>query len=159
MCGLVKTQQKTPSLKPGEIINLSSLQLDSNDTQNVLGLDSILEINEDDPETVLRELKAKNADRPILAHLNINFLESKFEPLKSLIKENIDILLISETKLDDTFPSGQFLIEGYKKPIRLDRNNQGGGILFFIRDDLTGKELKSHKLPSDVEGIFIENYY
>ena len=119
-------------------------------------LNSIPQINEEDPNVVLRILKANNAERPIIAHLNINFLNPKFEALKSLIKDKIDILLISETKLDNTFPRGQFIIEGYKKPIRLDRNCHGGGILFFIRDDLPCKELTSHTFPNDVEGIFID---
>ena len=117
--------------------------------------ESHIEMNQDDPESVLRGLKAKNADRPIIAHLNINFLESKFEPLKSMIKDNIDILFISETKLDETFPLGQFQIDGYRS-VRLDRDNHGGGILFFIRDDLPCKELKLHTLPNDIEAIFIE---
>ncbi len=93
---------------------------------------SNFKINDGDPFTVLKLLKAKNVDRPIIAHLNINFLEQKFEPLKLLIKDNVDILLVSETKIDDTFPLDQFLIEGYSKPIRLDRNSHGGGIIFFI---------------------------
>ena len=114
------------------------------------------EVNENDPKSVLQALKSKNLDRPIIAHLNINFLDSKYEPLKSLIKENIDILLVSETKLDDTYPKGQFKIDGYDKPIRLDRNKHGGGLLFFIRDDLPCTELKSHNLSDNVEGIFIE---
>ena len=53
-------------------------------------------------------------------------------------------------------PPEQFSIEGYTEPIRLDRNRNGGGLVFFIRDDLPCKELKSHELPKDVEGIFIE---
>ena len=94
-------------------------------------LNSIPQINEEDPNVVLRILKANNAERPIIAHLNINFLNPKFEALKSLIKDKIDILLISETKLDNTFPRGQFIIEGYKKPIRLDRNCHGGRNIVF----------------------------
>ena len=90
-------------------------------------------------------------DRPIIAHPNINFLEPKYEPLKALIKENVDIHLVSETKLDAT--NGQFKIDGYEKPIRLDRDRHGGGILFFIRDDIPCIELKS---LSNIEGIFIE---
>ena len=112
--------------------------------------------DDDDPKSVLQKLKTKNKDRPIIAHLNINFLDPKFEPLQDMIKDNVDILLISETKLNDTFPSGKFFIEGYKEPIRLDRNKNGGGLLFFIRDDLDSKEIKSHKLPKKVEGIFIK---
>ena len=71
-----------------------------------------------------------------------------------MIKDNIDILLLSETKLDQTFPSNQFEIDGYKS-IRLDRNCHGGGILFFIRNELPCKELKSG-LPNNIEGIFME---
>ena len=72
-------------------------------------IDIDISINEsDDPKILLEKLKAKNKDRPIIAHININFLNPKFEPLKDIIKDNIDILLISETKLDDTFPDGQF---------------------------------------------------
>ena len=109
---------------------------------------SVIQINDDDdPKSLLQNLKAKNKDRPIIAHLNINFLDPKFDPLQDIIKYNVDILLVSETKLDDTFPCGKFFIEGYKEPIRLDRNRNGGGLLFFIRDDLDSKEIKSHKLP------------
>ena len=33
--------------------------------------------------------------------------------LLDLIKGNIDILLVSETKIDDSFPNGNLLIDGY----------------------------------------------
>ena len=39
----------------------------------------------------------------------------------------VDILVISETKIDNTFPSGQFYIQGYSKPLSLDRTAMGGG--------------------------------
>ena len=41
--------------------------------------------------------------------------------------------MISETKLDDIFPQGQFLIEGIHSPFRFDRNKTGGGILLYVR--------------------------
>ena len=110
----------------------------------------------DDPRSALAQLKANNEDRPVIAHLNINFLGPKFEGLKSLIKDNVDILMVSETKLNNTYPSGQFLIEGYSEPIRLDRNCHGGGIIFYTRDDLPCDEIKTHNLPSDVEAIFLK---
>ena len=110
---------------------------------------SVISINDkdnDNPKKLLQTLKAKNSERPILAHININFLNPKFEPLKDIIKDNVDILLVSETKIDDTFPDGQFFIEGYKDPIRLDRNKNGGELLFFIHEDLDCKEITSHSL-------------
>ena len=41
----------------------------------------------------------------------------------------IDILMISETQLDASFPTSQFLINGYTSLYRLDRNGKVGGIL------------------------------
>ena len=63
-------------------------------------------------------------------------MEKKLELLASLVKDKVDILLASETKLDETFPLNQFTIDGYSEPIRVDRNCHGGGLVFSIRDDL-----------------------
>ena len=41
--------------------------------------------------------------------------------------------MIFETKLDESFPKGQFLIKGFIEPYRLDRNSKGGGITLFIK--------------------------
>ena len=38
--------------------------------------------------------------------------------LEELIKDKIDIFLISKTKIDSSFPSGQFVIKGYTFQIR-----------------------------------------
>ena len=54
----------------------------------------------------------------------------------------IDILVISETKLDDIFPVGKFIIEGYGVPYRVNRNANGEGIMLFIRQDITSKLLQ-----------------
>ena len=40
--------------------------------------------------------------------------------------------MISETKLDESFPSNQFLIDGFSAPFRLDRNDEGGGVIIYI---------------------------
>ena len=70
----------------------------------------------------LKVLRLKNFNKLITAHLNINSLRNKFEFLISLIKDNIDILMISETKLDQSFPTNQFMINGFSIPFRLDPN-------------------------------------
>ena len=49
--------------------------------------------------------------------------------------------MISETKLDESFPIGQFLIDGCSVPFRLDRNKNGGGILLYVREDIPSKLL------------------
>ena len=63
-------------------------------------------------------------------------IPSKFDLFSEQIKGTIDVLKISETKIDDSFPIGQFLIEGFRAPYRLDRNSKGRGILFYVREDI-----------------------
>ena len=73
-----------------------------------------------------------------------------------LIKDKIDIFLISETKLDSSFPSGQFVIKGYSTPFRLDRNQNGGGLLLYVREDIPRKILKEYTPEKPIENIFVE---
>ena len=87
-------------------------------------------------------------------HLNVNSLRYKFEALK-LITENIVIFSVSETKLNESFPVGQFCIDGYSEPFRLDKNDKSGGILVYIRSDIVCREIISD-LPENFEGLFIE---
>ena len=41
-----------------------------------------------------------------------------------MVTEGIDILMITQTKLDDCFPASQFLIQAFCTPFRLDRNKK-----------------------------------
>ena len=103
---------------------------------------SLSKIGALDAKSRLKEMKAQSSDKLILGHLNINSIRNKFEALKFIIDNNIDIFLISETKLDDSFPSAQFLIKGFSALYRVDRNSKGGGLLFYIREDIPSKILR-----------------
>ena len=37
-------------------------------------------------------------------------------------------LVLTDTKLDDTFPTAQFLVRDFSEPYRLGRNRNGGGV-------------------------------
>ena len=41
-------------------------------------------------------------------------------------------------------------------PFRLDRNCNGGGVIIYVRENIPSKILEVHKLPQDVEGMFVE---
>ena len=88
-----------------------------------------------------------------MAQLNINSMRNKFQFLEKDICANLDILLILETKLDDSFSSAQFLLDGFSKPYRLDRCSNGGGILLYIRDDIPSRLLSN---SNKTESIFAE---
>ena len=64
--------------------------------------------------------------------------------------------MISETKIDESFPLSQFMIHGFSMAHCRDRNACGGGILVYFRNNITAKLLKLENLPSDIEAIFIE---
>ena len=107
-------------------------------------------------ENFLKSYKVKNVDHLTIASLNINSIQYKFDQLKVIIQDNIDILIIQETKLDSSFADGQFYMEGYSPPFRKDRNAYGGGLLIYIKENIPAKILKNNDLASDIEGIFIE---
>ena len=106
-----------------------------------------------DPKEILKNLRLKNVNRLICAQLNINSLRNKFESLINIINNNIDILMISETKLDPSFPTGQFHIHGFSEPYRFDRNGNSGGILLYIREDIPSKPILT---KITIEGFFVE---
>ena len=61
--------------------------------------------------------------------------------------------MISETKIDNSFPTMQFHIEGYCI-YSLDRNEHGCGILVYVREDIPSKLIPMQS--SSIEGFFIE---
>ena len=85
---------------------------------------------------------------------NSSSIRNKFEFLEKDLASNIDLLMISETKIDNSFPKGQFLIKGFCEPFRIDRNIHGGGILFYVREDNPVKPLSIEPLPT--ECFFVE---
>ena len=62
--------------------------------------------------------------------------------------------MISETKIDDSFPLGNFLIGGFSKPYRLDGDSLGGGILLYVREDIPSTLLEVETKP--IEGFYVE---
>ena len=104
----------------------------------------------------LENLRGKNKNRPIIAQLNINSLRNKFGFLSSQITKYVDILLLSETKLNDSFPTAQFSLNGFCKPYRLDRSSNGGGILLYVRDDIPSRLLTDYKIKDNLELFFVE---
>ena len=81
-------------------------------------------------------------------------MRNKFDILTNQITGNANVMVISETKLDDSFPESQFKIPGYSSPFRLDRDQNGGGIMIFVRKDTTAKFLSFEDKP--IEALFIE---
>ena len=81
----------------------------------------------------LKHLRNENPYRVIIGHIIINSIRNKFESLAKYVGNNLDIHMVSETKIEYAFPESQFLIEVSAK---------GGGILLYIREDVPSRYLK-----------------
>ena len=119
--------------------------MSSNDNLN------ISPISPNKNSSFLSDLRLKNVNRLIIGNLNINYLANKFEQLKLMIQGKVDILVITETKLDNTFLTSQFMIQGFSEPYRIDRNRYGGGVMIYIREDIPSRLLKKHNFPVDID--------
>ena len=124
-----------------------SIQL--SDQNESICISENIELN---PSEILKSIRSKNTNRLILAQININSIRNKFESFVDMFNDNIDILLISETKIDSSFPNAQFSIKGYSL-YRRDRNAYGGGIILYVKDDIPSKILS---ISPHSENFYIE---
>ena len=69
----------------------------------------------------------------------MNTVQNKFDYLADIIKGNIDILMISETKVNDSFQDDQFFLDDFGTPFRLDQSRNGVGNMLFNRYDIPAK--------------------
>ena len=56
-----------------------------------------------DVNSTLKTFHKISMDKIILAHLNINSIRNKFDQVSDMIKGYIDVLILSESKLDNSF--------------------------------------------------------
>ena len=65
----------------------------------------------------------------LINSLNINSIRNKFDYLSKQLRGNVDILLVSETGIHDSFPQDQLVIDGFSAPYRLNPNCFGAGLM------------------------------
>ena len=105
---------------------------------------------------VLTNIRLKNRNGPIIGQLNISSIRNRFDFLCSEISPSLDLLLVSETKLDDLFTMAQFLMIGFCTPYMLDRCSNGGGLLLYIREEIPSRLLNDYKPPENIECLFVD---
>ena len=75
---------------------------------------------------VLKENRLKYVNNPLIGYLNINSLRNKIVDLREIILElSLDYLVLSETKIDQSFPTAQLYIKGYEVRARREEINVG----------------------------------
>ena len=85
-------------------------------------------------------------ENPLLGYLNINSLRNKIIDLGEIIQYlNLDYFVLSETKIDSSFPSSQFAIDNYEIKARMDRNCNGGGLIKHVCKGIISRSLKEYE--------------
>ena len=103
----------------------------------------------------MKDIRINNINRLTIGQLNINSLRNKFKQLSTIINGNIDIFMISQAKLDETFSAVQFSWQGFCDPYRFDRDRNGDGIMLYTRENISSL-LTKKKLRNNT--FFVEIY-
>ena len=112
----------------------------------------------------MRNIKRKKPKNVYLGHLIINSIKSKFESVWELIKDTFDMFLVSDSKLNSSFPDDQFSIPGYRI-VRKDRDWNGGELILYINEYIPFKACVRYFLsifyssPSDSPSKTMKNVY
>ena len=93
-------------------------------------------------------------NRLIIDNLNVNSMH-----FKDINTKKVDILIITVTKINNSFPLNQFVTSGYSKPYRLCRSRCAGRVIKNIRNDIPSKKLKFLNMPENMEKIFTETNF
>ena len=107
----------------------------------------------------IASLCRKNLNNPKIGYININHLRNKIVELRPIIQDiDFTFLAVAETKINCSFHSTQFQIDGYYCPseFRRDRTyNNGGGMLLYIKKGTPCKRLNKFE-HEDIETIVVE---
>ena len=91
-----------------------------------------------------------------IAHLNINGLHSKIDEVRVLVnRTKIDILAISESKLNSNISDGDIEIENYKLYL-LDRDTNGGGVAIYVTLSLSSVDHPNKLSNKHFESLWIK---
>ena len=73
-------------------------------------------------------------------------MRNKVIDLEEILKDlPLDYIVISEAKLDESFPNSQFKLNGFEVRARRDRHKHRGGLIEFVKQDFICKRLKKYE--------------
>ena len=106
--------------------------------------------------TELNALGTARRENPrdlLLSHLNINSIQNKFEELRHIVLESrVQIMVVSKSKVDASYPDSQFHIPGYHLH-RQDRKKGGGGVLMLVSSKIESRRIKIDRKYKTIEII------
>ena len=103
------------------------------------------------PETNLETFDKRGLD---LIHLNFNSVLPKIDKLRKIAKKTrATVIGLTETKLDATVLDDEVNIDDYEL-IRSDRSRHGGGVAYFIKNDVAFTSRGG--FSNEIENLFFD---
>ena len=106
--------------------------------------------NHENDENITFPFRSKHSENLFFGQLNLNSIRNKFESVQEIIQNAFDIFLVCKTKIGFSFPNQQFFIPEYRICWK-DRNTRGGGLLFYVNQDLNEKVLNKYPTHQALE--------
>lgn len=104
----------------------------------------------------MQNVRIKNVKNVIIGHLNVNSVGSKIQEIKELQRVcEIDVLVLSESKLDESFKQELLDIDGYCC-VRQDKRSNSGGLLTYISNDIPHSVGSINVCNNEIECMSIE---
>ena len=107
-------------------------------------------------DQVLSNLQRTNPANLNFCYLNINSVRNKFTYFQEITNGNIDVISIAETKIDASFPSAQFVLEGYHSPYRLDISSRSEVILIYVKSSILSRRLSCENFCDSIQAVPFE---
>ena len=104
----------------------------------------------------LKALHLSNPKTMIFSYLDINSIWNKMDSLLEEVMENVDILPMGETKIDESFPTAQFHLVGYHGTYQLNKSPKNGRILVNVKFSIPSRKLIFPYLPFKAQAIPFE---
>ena len=96
---------------------------------------------------LLQRDKRQCLNNPLISYLNINRVRSKIADLQIFIQNiPLDYLVLSETKLDESFPNASFNLDGYKTRARRVKDKNGCCLTVFVKRGIICKRVSDVQL-------------
>ena len=87
--------------------------------------------------------------------MHVNSVRNSFKALEFFIKDKFDVFLGSDSKLDSSFPEAQFKTPGCRI-FRQDRDKYGGGLMFYINQNIPFKKIETFHFTFSIEILTLE---
>ena len=94
----------------------------------------------------LRKNRVDYVNNTLIVYLNTNSFRNKMVDLREIILElSLDYLVLSKTKIDQSFPTAQFYMKGYEVRARRDRDKHMDGLIEFVKNGFISKRFKEYE--------------